>query len=84
MLGRPRAFHVAPDGSRVAFLRSPAGNDPRTALWAFDVATREERLVCDPHDVAGDGELPPEERARRERVNQGPDQSCITTSPVSG
>jgi len=35
-LGAPRSFAVAADGSRVVFLRSPAGDDRRTALWVFD------------------------------------------------
>ena len=35
-LGEPRSFQVAADGSRVTFLRSSQGDDPRNALWAFD------------------------------------------------
>jgi dipeptidyl-peptidase-4 len=71
-LGAPRSFEVAADGSRVVFLRSPAGDDPRTALWVFDAAAGRERLVVDPTDVAaGSGEeLSVEERARRERVRE--------------
>jgi dipeptidyl-peptidase-4 len=65
-LGHPRTFTVAPDGSRVVFLRSRSGGDPITCLWVLDVGTGIERLVYDP---AGPEEedLPPEERARRER-----------------
>jgi dipeptidyl-peptidase 4 len=71
-LGAPRSFEVAADGSRVVFLRSPAGDDPRTALWVFDVAAGHERLVVDPAELAaGSGEeLSVEERARRERVRE--------------
>lgn len=71
-LGAPRSFEVAADGSRVVFLRSPAGDDPRTALWVFDVAAGHERLVVDPTELAaGSGEeLSVEERARRERVRE--------------
>ena len=47
-LGRPRTFTVAEDGSRVAFLRSRASDDPVGCLWVFDVASRTERLVFDP------------------------------------
>ena len=47
-LGAPRSFEVAADGSRVVFLRSPAGDDPQTALWVFDMARGQERLVVDP------------------------------------
>ena len=71
-LGAPRSFEVAADGSRVVFLRSPAGDHPGTALWAFDVAAERERLVVDPAELlAGSGEeLSVEERARRERVRE--------------
>ena len=72
-LGAPRGFAPAPDGSRVAFLRSLSGTDRSTCLWALDVDTRSERLVADPRDLLVDAEedLPPEERARRERLREG-------------
>jgi dipeptidyl-peptidase-4 len=57
-LGRPRSFAVAAGGARVAFLRSAAGDDPRTSLWVLDVETGEERLVAEP------GELLPSENER--------------------
>src|SRR5579859_7890185 len=67
-LGVPRAFQVSPDGERVIFLRSKAGDDPVTCLWEADTATGRERLVADPRALGADEEnLPPEERARRER-----------------
>ena len=66
-LGRPRSFTVSADGSRVCFLRSRAGDDPATCLWALDVATGEERLVA---TGAADDDLTPEERARRERARE--------------
>src|SRR5439155_6941888 len=71
-LGRPRGFFVAPDGSRVAFLRSPAGDDPTTSLWVFDVEERRERLVADASDLLAGGseELSAVERARRERTRE--------------
>ncbi|HEY4826486.1 MAG TPA: prolyl oligopeptidase family serine peptidase [Solirubrobacteraceae bacterium] len=72
-LGAPRSFVAAPDGSRVVFLRSPAGDDPRTALWVFDVTERHERLVAEPSDqtgAAGGEALSVEERARRERARE--------------
>jgi dipeptidyl-peptidase-4 len=72
-LGAPRSFEVAADGSRVVFLRSPAGDDPRTALWVFDVVEERERLVADPADLAvgaSGEELSVEERARRERARE--------------
>ena len=71
-LGEPRSFKVAADGSRVVFLRSPAGDDPANALWVFDVATGRERVVVDPKQLgSADGEqLSVEERARRERMRE--------------
>jgi hypothetical protein len=49
--GAARDFQVAADGSRVVFLRSSAGDNPLTALWVYDVANDEERLVADPCDL---------------------------------
>ncbi|MGH3290266.1 MAG: S9 family peptidase, partial [Trebonia sp.] len=70
-LGVPRAFHVSPDGERITFLRSKAGDDPVTCLWEADAATGEARLVADPRTLGVDEEnLPAEERARRERVRE--------------
>ncbi len=70
-LGVPRAFRISPDGGRVAFLRTKTGSDPVTCLWVLDVSSGEERLVADPVtlDVTEES-LPPEERARRERVRE--------------
>ncbi len=70
-LGVPRAFHISPDGARVAFLRTKGGGDPVTCLWEADTATGAERLVADPRALGADDEnLPPAERARRERVRE--------------
>jgi dipeptidyl-peptidase-4 len=70
-LGVPRAFRISSDGTRVVFLRSKGGADPVTCLWTLDVGTGNERLVADPRDLGADEEnLPPEERARRERVRE--------------
>jgi dipeptidyl-peptidase 4 len=75
-LGLPRAFRVSPDGARVAYLRTKGGADPVTCLWVLDADTGQERLVADPRALgphrAGTGEedLPPQERARRERVRE--------------
>ncbi|MFC0434989.1 S9 family peptidase [Kutzneria buriramensis] len=67
-LGVPRAFTVAPDGSRVLFLRSASGTDRRTGLWSLDVETGQESPLFDP--FADSEELSPEERARRERSRE--------------
>jgi dipeptidyl-peptidase-4 len=71
-LGRPRSVTVADDGSRVVFLRSAGAADPVNALWVLDVGTGQERLVADPATLlaAGDDDVPPEERARRERMRE--------------
>jgi dipeptidyl-peptidase 4 len=71
-LGAPRDFRVSPDGARVAFLRSQAGDDPGTCLWLLDLGTGRESLVVDPLALLGPaGELlAPEEQARRERSRE--------------
>ncbi|GII85936.1 peptidase [Sphaerisporangium siamense] len=70
-LGVPRGFTIAPDGGRVAFLRSRSGTDPVTCLWELDIPSGAERLVLDPAGLgAADEDLPAEERARRERARE--------------
>ncbi|MGI5154624.1 DPP IV N-terminal domain-containing protein [Microbispora sp. CA-102843] len=70
-LGVPRNFTISPDGGRVTFLRTRSGTDPVTCLWELDVASGAERLVVDPLALgAADEDLPPEERARRERSRE--------------
>ncbi|MEV7554445.1 alpha/beta fold hydrolase [Amycolatopsis sp. NPDC089917] len=70
-LGAPKEFKVAPDGSRVLFLRSESGTDPRHSLWSFDVASGEETKLVDAAQLLpGEEDLPPEERARRERSRE--------------
>src|ERR1700683_3034483 len=67
-LGAARTFRVSPDGARVVYLRSKGSTDPVTCLWVMDVADGRERLVADPRALgAAEEDLPPEERARRER-----------------
>jgi dipeptidyl-peptidase-4 len=75
-LGEPRDLVVSPDGARLVFARSAAGSDPVNCLWMVDLVTSEEHLVSDPRALlSSDGdslhELPPEERARRERAREG-------------
>ncbi|MFG2076719.1 dipeptidyl-peptidase-4 [Nonomuraea maritima] len=70
-LGVPRGFTISPDGGRVVFLRTKSGTDPVTCLWELDTETHVERLVVDPRTLQSDEEnLPPEERARRERSRE--------------
>ncbi|WP_328649751.1 prolyl oligopeptidase family serine peptidase [Amycolatopsis sp. NBC_00348] len=70
-LGAPKAFRVAPDGSRVLFLRAESGTDPRHSLWSADLASGAETKVVDAAELLpGEEELPAEERARRERARE--------------
>ncbi|MFF4435517.1 prolyl oligopeptidase family serine peptidase [Streptomyces sp. NPDC001621] len=72
-LGAPRAFTVAPDGSRVAFLRSGSGTDRANSLWVLDLPEGGERLAADQGALLGGAseELSAQERARRERSREG-------------
>jgi dipeptidyl-peptidase-4 len=73
-LGEPRNITVSDDGRKVVFLRSNAGDDPVNRLWLLDVESGHETLVADPHVMLGADDaddLPPEERARRERLREG-------------
>ncbi|MEV5394969.1 prolyl oligopeptidase family serine peptidase [Streptomyces cellulosae] len=73
-LGAPRSFSVAPDGSRVVFLRSGSGTDRANALWVLDTdGGGGERVAADPRALLGGAseQLSAEERARRERSREG-------------
>ncbi|MGM9382461.1 prolyl oligopeptidase family serine peptidase [Streptomyces antibioticus] len=72
-LGAPRSFTVAPDGSRVAYLRSASGTDRANSLWVLDPSDGTEHLAADPHALLGGAseDLSPAERARRERSREG-------------
>ncbi|UUU24739.1 S9 family peptidase [Streptomyces sp. DSM 40750] len=85
-LGAPRAFSVAPDGSRVVFLRSASGTERASKLWVLDVPDGDERSETGVSPAEGRGriaadpaallhgsseELSAEERARRERSREG-------------
>ena len=71
-LGVPRDFVISPDGGRVVFLRTRSGSDRRTCLWQFDVHAGTSTVVADPATltVDEDGEIPAEERMRRERARE--------------
>ncbi|MGA4839802.1 prolyl oligopeptidase family serine peptidase [Streptomyces sp. G45] len=75
-LGAPRAFTVAPDGSRVVFTRSASGTDRANQLWVLDLADGAdggERIAADPGVLLGGSSerLSAAERARRERTREG-------------
>jgi dipeptidyl-peptidase-4 len=70
-LGAPKEFKVAPDGKRVLFLRAESGVDRRNSLWSLDLASGTESKIVDAvRLLPGDEDLPPEERARRERSRE--------------
>ena len=74
-LGSPRAIQVAADNSRIAFVRSNSAASAVNALLVVDVSPdgelAAERVVVDPAALLGAAEdLPPEERARRERMRE--------------
>jgi dipeptidyl-peptidase 4 len=73
-LGVPRGFALAPDGRRVAFIRSSGGRDPVGSLWvaeADEAGGLVERLVVDARLlVRADADLPAAEKARRERMRE--------------
>ncbi|GAU65273.1 putative dipeptidyl-peptidase [Streptomyces sp. NBRC 110611] len=72
-LGAPRGYTIAPDGARVAFLRSRSGTDRSQQLWVLDLNEGREFTAADPYALLAGAEedLPPEERARRERSREG-------------
>jgi dipeptidyl-peptidase 4 len=76
-LGEPRDLVISADGERLVFARSRAGSDPVNCLWVVDLVNGGEQIVADPvvlldDDASADasGDLPPEERARRERARE--------------
>ena len=50
-LGVPDRFTVVRDGAIVLFLRSKAGDDPVSCLWAADLDSGQERLLADPAEL---------------------------------
>ncbi|MFZ5636288.1 MAG: DPP IV N-terminal domain-containing protein [Pseudomonadota bacterium] len=59
---------IAPDGSRITFLRGKDSDRNRLDLWAWDVAAGTAALLVDSADVLpGEEVLSDEEKARRER-----------------
>ncbi|GAB3724866.1 S9 family peptidase [Nocardiopsis nanhaiensis] len=70
-IGVPRAFQISPNGERVTFLRGRDGTDRGTCLWLYSAETGTATVLADPKALGADDEnLPPEERARRERMRE--------------
>ena len=63
-----RGLKMAPDGSRVTFLRGRDDDQNRQDLWAYDLQSGETRRLVDADALSGAGELSDEEAARRERL----------------
>ncbi|HET7556574.1 MAG TPA: DPP IV N-terminal domain-containing protein [Rhodanobacteraceae bacterium] len=65
----PRNVQVAPDGSRVTFLRGKADNQDQLDLWEYNLADHATRLLVDSKALEPDGEhLSDAEKSRRERA----------------
>ncbi len=72
-LGEPRNVVVSPDGQRIVFIRSRAGDDPINCLFVIDLGTGEERMIADPFALlvqVDPDDVPSEERSRRERMRE--------------
>ncbi|HEY6893594.1 MAG TPA: alpha/beta fold hydrolase [Rhodanobacteraceae bacterium] len=63
----PRALKLAPDGSRVTFLRGREDDQNQLDLWVFDVATNTTHRLVDSTALGKAPELSDAEKARRER-----------------
>jgi dipeptidyl-peptidase-4 len=63
----PRSLKIAPDGSRVTFLRGREDDQNQLDLWAFEVATNTTRRLVDSTALGKAPELSDAEKARRER-----------------
>ncbi len=64
----PRALKLAPDGSRVTFLRGRADDQNQLDLWQFDVASGSATRLVDSTALSPARELSDAEKARRERT----------------
>ena len=73
-LGEPRNIVVSPDGKRVLFLRSAAGNDTVNSLWLCHTERTTETCIADIRALltgtSSENESA-QERARRERAREG-------------
>src|SRR5690625_3923498 len=59
---------IAPDGSRVTFLRGRDSDRNRLDLWEYHIDSGETRMLVDSSEVLpGEEQLSDEEKARRER-----------------
>lgn len=65
----PRNVQVAPDGSRVTFLRGKSDNQDQLDLWEYNLVDHAKRLLVDSKTLEPNGEhLSDAEKSRRERA----------------
>jgi len=64
----PRALKIAPDGSRVTFLRGREDDQNQLDLWTYEVASGQTRRLVDAAALGARDELSDVEKARRERA----------------
>jgi len=72
-LGVPRSIAIigVPGARSVLYLRSDAGDDPVNHLWRLDPTSGSATRLLDARQLGSvEADLPPEERARRERVRE--------------
>ncbi len=63
----PRALKIAPDGSRVTFLRGRSDDQNQLDLWEYEIASGKTRRLVDSMASGEQKELSDTEKARRER-----------------
>lgn len=66
----PSGLKLAPDGSRITYLKGRSFDQSFKDLWEMDVSTGKHKLLIDA-DLMSIGELSDEEKARRERMRAG-------------
>ena len=66
----PSGLKLAPDGSRITYLKGRSSDQSFKDLWEMDVSTAKHKLLIDA-DLMSIGELSDEEKARRERMRAG-------------
>jgi len=64
----PRSLKIAPDGSRVTFLRGRDDDQNQLDLWTYEVASGQTRRLVDAAALGEAKELSDIEKARRERA----------------
>src|SRR5690606_28200519 len=64
----PRGLKIAPDGTRVTFLRGREDDRNQLDLWEYDIASGQTRRLVDSTALGKAAELSDAEKARRERA----------------